>query len=710
MKNAITLLGVMMMVVQLHSQPVSREDAVSAARSFWYEHVQSRCPVTLEGIKTGAVHEVCHEGRLVYYAVNLHPEGFVIVSAFRAVHPVFAYSFGSTYNEGNQHPPFKAWMGQYAGQVIHAIETNAVPTSVTVREWERLLRGDVSALKVIPQGDEVEPLLISTWNQGLYYNQMCPDDPAGPGGHCVTGCVATAMGQICYYFRHPLTGSGSYTYTHPEYGVISADFGNTYYRFEEMTNSLNEPELSAATLLFHMGVAVDMDYGPDGSGMWNHKAAYALRTHFRYSPETQYVYRDSTSLTWDSLIIAHLDQGIPLYYAGWSEPNVSGHAFVCDGYQTPDYFHFNWGWGGSYDGYFYLDNLSPGGSNFNLAQELIIHCFPDTASNTYPVYCNGGDTLTALCGTIDDGSGPAYHYQNSSSCSWLIDPQSTDDSVTCIKMEFNRLDTEPAADVITLYDGPDTSSPVLGTYSGSTLPPGQITSSGNRVLVTFTSSGSNSFPGWFLSYKTDRPVWCAGLTTLSDPEGCFGDGSGTFDYNNNSACMWKIDPPPMNGIQLEFIQFSTEPDKDVVKVYDGVTNQLLGTFSGYNTPPTIVAYNNGKLFVTFMSNPYNTEGGFEACYWALTDIPDTGTQGVPAIFITADRLQGWLRADISIAREQTLHLRMISLQGAVLAERLAVCHAAENIIILDIPQIPPGIYVLQVSGTDFTLSRKIIVN
>jgi hypothetical protein len=139
--------------------------------------------------------------------------------------------------------------------------------------------------------------------------------------------------------------------------------------------------------------------------MYNHKAAYALRTHFNYAPETEYLYRDSTNLNWDSVLVAHLDQRIPMYYAGWSVPNIMGHAFVCDGYQGEDFFHFNWGWGGQSDGYFYTDDLTPGG-NFNLAQELIINCVPDTDNFVYPEYCSGPLTLTSANATLDDGSGP----------------------------------------------------------------------------------------------------------------------------------------------------------------------------------------------------------------------------------------------------------------------------------------------------------------
>jgi len=134
-----------------------------------------------------------------------------------------------------------------------------------------------------------------------------------------------------------------------------------------------------------------------------------LKTYFKYSPETQYVFRDSTTMDWDSLLVSHLDRKIPMYYAGWSVPNLYGHAFICDGYQGEDFYHFNWGWSGSYDGYFYTDDLTPGGNLFNLAQELVINAVPDTSLYVYPPYCEGQKNFSSLFGTLDDGSGRSIH-------------------------------------------------------------------------------------------------------------------------------------------------------------------------------------------------------------------------------------------------------------------------------------------------------------
>ena len=52
-----------------------------------------------------------------------------------------------------------------------------------------------------------------------------------------------------------------------------------------------------------------------------------------------------------------LKAGRPIIYSGYGD---GGHCFVCDGYNEDEYFHFNWGWGGMYDGYFLLNALAPG--------------------------------------------------------------------------------------------------------------------------------------------------------------------------------------------------------------------------------------------------------------------------------------------------------------------------------------------------------------
>jgi hypothetical protein len=534
-------------------------------------------------------------------------------------------------------------------------------------------------------------MTTTTWDQGLYYNEQCPADPAGPGGHCVTGCVATAMGQILNYFRWPESGTGSYSYDCPPYGTLFADFGNANYQYDLMESSLAHSNEEIAELLNHLGVSVDMVYGPDGSGMYNHKAAYSMKTYFKYSPETQYLYRDSTTMDWDSVIVAHLNQKIPLYYAGWSVPGTIGHAFVCDGYQGEDYFHFNWGWGGSYDGYFYTDNLTPGGSDFNLAQELIINAVPDTNLYTYPAYCQGNKVIPSLFGTLDDGSGPLYPYPNGSACTWLISPA---DSINNITLNFLRFDLDQS-DSLTVYDGPGMDSPVLGIYTGNSLPP-SVTTTGNSMFLVFASNNSTPAEGFLAGYESEVPVYCQGMVTLNAIADTLSDGSGTWEYHNNSACLWRITPAGASLVTLYFMEFESEPANDVLKIYDLQTQQLLAEYSGsYESGvPDPVTSPSGKLFLTFSTNYMTTAPGWKAYYESgFVGLDENIDQHFIEIYPNpADEL---LTIQFIRNMDASVRLRMTDLSGReVLRE---VYREKSGPITIDLHSLTSGIYILDAS-------------
>ncbi len=389
-KIALTLLISLFLIADSFSQGtfVTEKIARMVAEKFYFERIQPHRVIAADNIKAINSFIIQENDVPLYYIFNISTGGFVAVSAYDGTPPVLCYSFSGKYGPAEQPENFNAWMKQYQRQISYAISTKAKGSEEISALWYYYLETPNSSLKPF-QGREVLPLTHSTWDQGSYYNEMCPADPAGPDGHCVTGCVATTLGQLLNYFRWPDTGTGSYSYECPPYGTLSVDFSSANYNWDLMENSLDHSNPEVAELLYHLGVSVDMVYGPDGSGMYNHKAAYTLKTFFKYSPETQYVFRDSTTMDWDSLLVSHLDRKIPMYYAGWSVPNVYGHAFICDGYQGEDFYHFNWGWSGSYDGYFYTDNLTPGGNLFNLAQELVINAVPDTSLYVYPLYCGG---------------------------------------------------------------------------------------------------------------------------------------------------------------------------------------------------------------------------------------------------------------------------------------------------------------------------------
>jgi len=605
----LTILSLLIVSSSVGSEVNKRQASLVANNFFFERNHQINSLLYGDNVVNQVVEVMVNKSQIAYYIITYKSCGWIIVSGSLKTRPIIAYSFTGNYNNDLGADNFNAWMLQYKIQIKEVIDSNAEANSEVLGLWDHYLSSDSANFTRFRAGRSVEPLIVTSWDQGIYYNEMCPSDAGGPGGHCLTGCVPTCMGQIANYFRFPQTGVGSYSYDGGPYDTLTANFGESYYNWNEMPSRVSTNSLATAQLLFHFGVSCDLVYGPDGSGMYNHKAAYALRTYFKYSPDTEYLYRDSTNLNWDSVIIAHLDQKIPMYYAGWSVPNLYGHAFVCDGYQEGQYFHFNWGWSGSNDGYFYTGNLNPGGNNFNLAQELIINCFPDTVNYTYPLYCTGADTLESKAGTIDDGSGPIYDYVENQNCSWLISPA---DSVESITLTFYGFDVH-ITDTLTIYDGSSDDSNIIGSYSGNMIPD-DITSSGDELFIRFSSDDQNNGSGWLLGYSCEIPNFCSN-NVITDSEGHISDGSGPANYQNLTTCIWMIQPPDVEKIVLNFTEFDIEEDHDFVTIYDG--SDKIGEFSGNELPGELMA-TSGMMTLVFSTNSSIVDLGWSAYFTSET--------------------------------------------------------------------------------------------
>jgi len=310
-----------------------------------------------------------------FYVFNAGTDGFVIVAGDDNVIPILGYSNEGTFDPNNIPPNARKWFEGYKNEIRYAIDNNISATIEIQREWEDYYN---NVPRKVHKAGSVAPLVSTKWNQGTYYNTSCP----GSGNNkAVTGCVATAMAQIMKYWNYPVMGSGFHSYNHKTYGTLSANFGITTYDWSNMPNqvisSSTQPQKDAvATLMYHCGVSVNMDYSPSGSGAYttggNPSAEYALKTYFGYKNTLSGKSKNSyTDANWKNLLKIELDNGRPMLYAG--NDGGTGHAFVCDGYDENDYFHFNWGWSGSGDGYYALTALTPskggiGGGNYIFTQ------------------------------------------------------------------------------------------------------------------------------------------------------------------------------------------------------------------------------------------------------------------------------------------------------------------------------------------------------
>jgi len=308
------------------------------------------------------------------YAINIKEKGFVLVSADDRVFPLLGYSFNHYYSEDNHPIQFDDMIDYFKKQIMYVIDNNVIKTQEVKDNWSLYLSDNIE----FENTRNVDPLMSTNWDQGHSWNDYCPEDNQGPGGNAYAGCVATAAAMVMKYWNHPETGEGSHAYYHNDYGLISADF-NTTYNWSNMPD--NSPTNASRKLLFHVGVSCEMGYGPYGSGAWvgeyEPSVTTALKTYFKYSSETNFKSKNNYDESyWLDIVRIELDEGRPLVYKGYTADYGAGHAFVIDGYNG-DYFHLNWGWSGSYNGNYLINNLSPGGYNFSTWQGAIFNLEPE---------------------------------------------------------------------------------------------------------------------------------------------------------------------------------------------------------------------------------------------------------------------------------------------------------------------------------------------
>lgn len=630
------------------------------------------------------------ESTPVYYVLNAEGGGYVVVSADDRFVPVIGYSAEGYFEVNHQPAPFRSFMANYEEQILFLIQGNAPASGEMGMRWKQL------AETLPAKGDRsVSPLCYSKWNQNYPYNGLCPVDATGPGGHVYAGCVATAMSQIMFYWRWPVQGTGQHSYYWPPYGTISANFGTTTYDWNAMghsTSIFNEP---MALIQYHCGIGVDMMYGPGGSGAYSEDVPGAIKSYFGYHPQAAALARwNYSDEQWMQEVRQQIDQGNPLYYSGCS--NSGCHAFVCDGYDnnTPALFHFNFGWGGQSDGYYTLE--SAGG--FSSWQQIVIN-FKPVDTYTYPT--QDFTHITIKTGTIEDGSGPVKTYANSASYKWLIDPQTSEDSVTSIQIRFNRFEMGPG-DTLFVYDGADENSPLVGAFTGNTLP-ADINSAGNKALLHMKTNAALDANGWLLEFKSISPVWCQGSQIFTANEGSFGDGSGNFYYNNFSTCIFQIKPASGEPVTIFFDEFDTEPENDFLRIYDGATQQLLATYSGSysgDVMPQPVSSENGFLFLVFKTNNTLKGPGWKARYkTGVVGMEDTPQKEVRLSPNPATHT-------CRVTADPGTEIRVSDLQGRqVIANHRIDESGAFN---LNISGLRPGMYLIHLNTSAGQTTLKLI--
>ncbi len=396
MKRFISLLMVTFVFFSFgYGKQVDEKTARAVGQNFLTSLVPSRTLkasrelALVQTVYSGSMnHALTGEENICFYVFNsISSQGFVIVSGDDNVKPVLAYSDEVGFNAADIAPDVAYWLNGYREQIEEIIQNNTQATDQIKSRWEALKSGSISDA-MFKSVHAVSPLEHTTWDQSPNYNSGCPFDITH-GELTVTGCVATAMAQILKFWGAPANGAGFHSYTDPNFGTQSADFGSTTYDWNSMPLAVTGPNAAVATLMYECGVSVDMQYGVGsigGSSAYvissqspvQNCAEYALKTYFGFTgiqgvPRSAY----PNKTDWISLLKTELDAGRPVLYAGLG--SGGGHCFNCDGYDANNFFHFNWGWSGQFNGYFDVDALDPAGTGtgggtggFNSGQQAVI--------------------------------------------------------------------------------------------------------------------------------------------------------------------------------------------------------------------------------------------------------------------------------------------------------------------------------------------------
>jgi len=316
-----------------------------------------------------------------FYVVTNSMGGFAIVSATDQVQPIFAYSDEANFQLSNISPEVKNWMKHYAAAIKYVRQHN-IEQAGAKSAWAQLLDGQNTF--IAGKTTIVKPLLTTTWNQSTPYNNLCPLDVAA-NRRTYTGCVATVLAQIMKYWSWPVRGIGNHTYRDSTFGTLHADFSRTNYQWSKMPNNVVSANAWVDTLMYQAGVAVNMSYGVISSSSYvleyqcpiRNNAQFALVNYFCYNPGIMGFSRTNFSdEQWLQMLENELNAGRPVIYNGAND--TEGHSFIADGYDANGNIHFNWGWGGAYNGYYSIGNIAPDSINFMQDNSILTGIQPDT--------------------------------------------------------------------------------------------------------------------------------------------------------------------------------------------------------------------------------------------------------------------------------------------------------------------------------------------
>jgi len=743
----VSLLAVMSFGFSTNVVPV--DDAVRVSKNFLSERIGSmeaqNFSITL--VET----EYATDGTPVYYRFQVGDKGFIIISATDQVAPVLAYSLESNFTNG----PAAAYLcGKYKSELSEVV---AMPSTKNPnREWAYYLSENFQ-IRSSKGSPCMEPLVTTTWTQNPYYNSECPYNPRttlADDKRSPVGCVALTMANIMFYYRYPSSGYGGMLYSPVEYddntGEVlyryppqQANFSTASYNYDAIPNELSSYNYELAHLLYHCGVSTKMGYGFDGSGTQSEYALNALQSYFYYSQAAQFqhltdVVTDTTAPAstlpiWEERIITELDNHRPVFYSGRSAAD-GGHAWIVDGYTTIDsthYFHVNWGWAGSDNGFYLLRNMNTQSyGNFNNQfQEAMMLRLQPTDSNAIAKPTTGSARITAAHGTISDGAGNMKYAPNTNR-SWVF----ACPDARVYKFQFSKLKLKEG-DEVKIYNGGTEASGIKQRYTGEKLMaacsdysagagsthadftgqalPGAASVTADSVLVVFTSNSDDETSyGFVLDYEVTAYYTnaCAQSVPFNNVYSGFitdkkNNEESDAPYRASTVCQYTLSGLKYNtGYDVAFPKFDLKAG-DYVEFYDLNSSlpespdgkDYIVRFDMNNLPEGIITIPSTKVLVKFVADNWQQGTGFKMNFYGRLGIDQHSNFEDVTIFPNpaTDNLFVKMNADA-----QDVLATVVDLTGKVVYTDMFNHAGGEQQYTLPVNTLSNGIYFLSLQGND----------
>jgi hypothetical protein len=339
--------------------------------------------------------EIKSNNTILAYAIELVPEGYIIISADTDLPPVIAYSFESTFGEANENNPLYSLIKADLYNRYSYIKGKGV--SVQIKNnlwWNELLNENIKKDTTFQQWPDVgNGWLKTNWTQNAPYYNFCPIDPV-TSSRSIAGCPSVAMAQILNF--HASTNNTHFddyddyyhNYAGRQYWIDNDYAAHDFPSFPDLNsyldtlnnhyeNSIPLTNNDKAALTFACGVAATQVYTSSGSGTFGVSQAFAAYQKFScFTAELL----DTTDTDLFERLSQNMKDALPAHLAIVDPSWSSGHNVVVDGYNTDNYYHLNFGWGGSYNGWYLLPDEIP--YNLTVIEGVIVDIMKSTTNIT----------------------------------------------------------------------------------------------------------------------------------------------------------------------------------------------------------------------------------------------------------------------------------------------------------------------------------------